>query len=214
MSDLRAAIEQFRDSCRGIRDNYEAISRQVWKEFHGEIADRLDAILAEYPEESGIEDVTLPLMPTSKRTVTLTEEPLRKALKNRLEEASEVIDLLRIGADNETDTVIDCMEAVRLIDAFDAALSRESALAPDPMQAKYATLLAKARRLRAALIDERVFDDDTSCIYPETCQCDTCALLRDTADLEHDMSGPDGPVADSSGGYKIMPGEETPDDES
>jgi hypothetical protein len=52
MSDtLRRAIEQFRDSCYGIRDNYEVINRQVWKEFHGEIAHRLDDILRRYPDE-------------------------------------------------------------------------------------------------------------------------------------------------------------------
>jgi hypothetical protein len=42
----------------------------------------------------------------------------------------------------------------------------------------YDALLAKARRLRAALIDEQ--EDD----YNDNCFCTTCALLRETADLE------------------------------
>jgi hypothetical protein len=50
-------------------------------------------------------------------------EGMREAVKTHLDEASEVIYLLRIGADYETDTTIDCMGAVRLVDAFDAALT-------------------------------------------------------------------------------------------
>lgn len=44
------------------------------------------------------------------------------ALRDRLAESEDIIDLLRIGSDNETDTVVDCMEAAKLIDLYDAAL--------------------------------------------------------------------------------------------
>jgi len=118
MRDLRSAIE-------ALAKEYEA-GDGAFVVAELTVAIRLRAILAEC-EEPDLEDASLPRMPVSRRTVTLyTEEPLREALKTRLNEASETIDLLRIGADNETDTVIDCMEAVRLVDAFDAALSRES----------------------------------------------------------------------------------------
>ena len=96
---LRSAIEALAKEWGEADDKYHNPTVQ-----EHEAARRLRAILATHPEE-----------------------PLREALKNRLDEANEVIDLLRIGADNETDTVIDCMEAVLLIDAFDAALSHESA---------------------------------------------------------------------------------------
>ena len=79
----------------------------------------------------------------------------------------------------------------------------------------YDALRAQAVRLRAALMARSTAIELKA---REGCTCPECNLLRETADLEdggvptadyeRGMSGPDGPVADSCDGYKIMPGEE------
>jgi len=69
----------------------------------------------------------------------------------------------------------------------------------------YDILRAQAVRLRTALVVAMAYVP----IYSVTEQRLIDSELAATADLvEHDMSGPDGPVADSSEGYKILPGEE------
>ena len=66
MSDLRAAIE-------ALATEYE-VGLGSYVVAESTVAAELRAILAECEEED-IGDATLPLMPTSKRTVTLREEP-------------------------------------------------------------------------------------------------------------------------------------------
>jgi hypothetical protein len=72
MRDLRAAIE-------ALATEYElGLGSYVVAE--STVAAELRAILAECEEED-IGDATLPLMPTSKRTVTLYEEPAPKSYR-------------------------------------------------------------------------------------------------------------------------------------
>ena len=70
----------------------------------------------------------------------------------------------------------------------------------------YDALLAKARRLREVAEDCLPVEGET---FDWVEMVNRLTALRhvveDTTDLvEHDMSGPDGPVADSSDGYKIL----------
>jgi hypothetical protein len=73
-----------------------------------------------------------------------------------LDEASDVINLLRIGIDNETDTVIDCMEAVHLVDAFDSILTTEDPRSAEQGEPGLIARVMESPEVTAWLIEDPV----------------------------------------------------------